>query len=116
MNELFESFKEFRKILCVCPCCGGIYRLSDLHIKFKGNVTKTWLDGYDRELQKLKDKENKFDEKEEKLREIPKEKGRKAAEKVINNAVLPSIRALKLDPYDLKPILNPIDFVVFRGM
>jgi predicted Holliday junction resolvase-like endonuclease len=116
MNELFESFKEFRKILCVCPCCNEIHRLSDLHIKFKGSVSKTWLDEFDKEKQILEEKERKFGEQEEKLREIAREKGRKEAEKVFNKAILPSIRALKFDPYDIKPILNPIDFVVFRGM
>jgi predicted Holliday junction resolvase-like endonuclease len=28
----------------------------------------------------------------------------------------PTLKALKLDPFDVKPILNPIDFVVFNGM
>jgi predicted Holliday junction resolvase-like endonuclease len=27
-----------------------------------------------------------------------------------------ALRVLKLDPFDVKPILNPIDFVVFKGM
>lgn len=57
-----------------------------------------------------------FDEREEKFREIAREKGRKEAEKVFNNAISPSFKALKLDPFDVKPILNPIDFVVFKGM
>ena len=28
----------------------------------------------------------------------------------------PQLQALKLDPYDVKPISNPVDFVVFNGM
>ncbi len=116
MNELFESFRDFRKILCVCPCCGEMHRLSDLHIQFKGAVKKTWLDSYEKNLHYMANRENKFAEQEEKLRETSREKGRKEAEKVFNKSLLPSISALKLDPYDIKPILNPIDFVVFKGM
>jgi len=29
---------------------------------------------------------------------------------------LPIFRKLKLNPFDVKPILNPIDFLVFDGM
>jgi len=35
---------------------------------------------------------------------------------VFYNAICPSLKALKLDPFDVKPILHPIDFVVFKGM
>jgi len=35
---------------------------------------------------------------------------------VFNKAILPSLKILKLDPYDVKPILNPVDFIVFKGM
>lgn len=90
--------------------------MSDLHIKVKGQGVRTWLDEYQKEELKLGEKEAKFEEQEEKLREIEREKGRKEAEKGFNKAILPSIRALHLDPFDVKPILNPIDFVVFNGM
>lgn len=116
MNELFEEFQQFRRILCVCPCCGDIVRVSDMRLKTKGPAVRTWLDDHETKDKKLTEKEEKFDEEEERLREIAREKGRKAAEKVINRAICVSLRALKLDPFDVKPILNPIDFVVFKGM
>ena len=116
MNELLEQLQEFRKILCICPCCGEIVRVSDLRLKLKGTAIKTWLDEYQKKEQDIGKKEERFDEREEKLREIAREKGRKEAEKVFNKAILPSFKALKLDPFDVKPILNPIDFVVFKGM
>jgi len=116
MNELLEQLQEFRKILCICPCCGEIVRVSDLRLKLKGITIKTWLDEYQKTEQNIEKKEERFDEREGKLREIAIEKGRKEAEKVFNKAILPSFRALKLDPFDIKPILNPIDFVVFNGM
>ena len=46
MTEFFKEFQEFRKILCICPCCNDIVRVSDLHLKTKGKVSKTWLDKY----------------------------------------------------------------------
>jgi predicted Holliday junction resolvase-like endonuclease len=116
MNELFEEFQLFRRILCVCPCCGDLVRVSDLRLKAKGPAIRTWLDEREEKERKLSKKEEAFEEEEEKLRELAREKGRKASEKVFNAAICPSLRALKLDPFDVKPILHPIDFVVFNGM
>lgn len=116
MNSVLEEFQELRKILCVCPCCGDIVRVSDLRLKFKKAGKLTWLDSFEKKELSLSKKEEKFGEMEEKLREVAREKGRKAAQKVFNSAVHPSIKKLGLDPFDLKPILNPIDFIAFDGM
>lgn len=116
MTQIFEEFQEFRKILCICPCCGDLVRVSDLKLRVKGTITKTWLDEYKKKEQEFAKKEEKFDEQEEKLRETARKKGRKEAEKVFNKAILPSFKLLKLDPLDIKPILHPVDFIVFKGM
>lgn len=116
MNELFQEFQQFRKILCVCPCCGEIVRVSDLRLKAKGPAVRTWLDDYRDKEKKIDRKEERFDEREEGLREQARERGRKLAERVFNQAILPSFKALKLDPFDMKPLLNPVDFVAFKGM
>jgi predicted Holliday junction resolvase-like endonuclease len=112
----FEEFQLFRKILCICPCCGELVRVSDLHLKTKGPTTKTWLDEYDAEDRVLSDKEVVFKDQEEKLKDIANQKGRIEAQKVFQRAICPAIRKLKLDPSDIKPILNPIDYIVFKGM
>ena len=112
----FEEFQEFRKILCVCPECGEIVRVSDLKLKDKGRVEKTWLDDYERRSLQMGKKEEEFNEIESELREAAVEKGRKEAQKIFNKAIKADLRKLKLDPYDIKPILNPIDFVVFKDM
>lgn len=112
----FEEFQEFRKILCVCPECGEIVRVSDLKLKTKGKVQKTWLDDYELRSLQMDQKEEEFSEIERKLREAAVEKGRKEAQKVFNKAIKADFRKMKLDPYDIKPILNPVDFLVFKDM
>ena len=116
MNSLFEEFGELRKILCICPCCGDIVRVSDLHLKVKKPIVKTWLDTYEAKIIAMSKEEEKFNEKEQKIRDVAVEKGRKEAKKIVNSVVLPIFRKLKLNPFDVKPILNPIDFLVFDGM
>ena len=114
--DLFTEFQELRKILCLCPCCNTLVRVSDLHLRIMGAGVKTWLDDYERKQLLLAKKVEAFDEKEDKLREKAVEKGRKEAQRVFNNAISPEFKSLKLDPFDLKPILNPVDFIAFNGM
>jgi len=116
MNSSLDTFQNFRQTLCLCPCCGDIVRLSDLNLRYKGAVKKTWLDNYDQKKEVLDEKHSKFLEKEKDLREKARESGRKKVQEVVNNAVSPAIRKLKLNPYDIKPVLHPIDFLVFKGM
>jgi predicted Holliday junction resolvase-like endonuclease len=116
MNSLFEEFGELRKILCICPCCGDIVRVSDLHLKVKKPIVKTWLDTYEAKIIAMNKEEEKFNEKEQKIRDASVEKGRNEAKKIVNKVVLPIFRKLKLNPFDVKPILSPIDFLVFDGM
>mgnify|MGYP001614428339 CR=1 FL=1 len=116
MNSLLEEFGELRKILCICPCCGEIVRVSDLHLKVKKPIVKTWLDTYEAKIIAMNEKEEKFSEKEQKIRDVAVKRGRDEAEKIVKKAILPIFTILKLDPYDVKPIMNPIDFIVFDGM
>lgn len=114
--SLFEEYQLFRRILCVCPCCNQLVRVSDLRLKARGAAPKTWLDNYEAKDQALIKKEEAFEEQEAKLREEAREKARKEAEKAFYKAICPSLRKLKLDPFDVKPIFHPIDFIVFKGM
>jgi len=116
MNELVQQFQDFRTILCVCPCCGDIVRISDLKLKTTGKTSRTWRDKYDHDVQKMKTMEAKFEELEEGLRNAARERGRLAAQKVFNNAISPSLKKLKYNPFDVKPVFYPIDFLVFNGM
>lgn len=116
MSQLSQEHQLFRKILCVCPCCNKLVRVSELKLTVKGKAPRTWLDNYDKSILAIAKKEELFEEQEDKLREIAHEKGRKEAEKAINKAMCPTIRDLKLDPFDVKPILSPIYFIVFNGM
>jgi predicted Holliday junction resolvase-like endonuclease len=116
MSQLSQEYQLFRRILCVCPCCNKLVRVSELKLKSKGKAPRTWLDNYDKSVSAITEKEGTFEEQEEKLREIAHIKGRLQAEKAINKAMCKTLKALKLDPFDVKPILSPIDFVVFNGM
>jgi predicted Holliday junction resolvase-like endonuclease len=114
--EIMNIFQSFRRFLCVCPCCGDLVRFSDLRIEYKGKTPTTWLDSYKTKVRKLEDKEEELDEKEEALRERARQRGRKKVPLIVQKSMYTEFAKLKYDPYDIKAILHPVDFVVFNGM
>jgi len=116
MSELLGVFQSFRRILCVCPCCGEIMRLSDLHLRYTGKAPKTWLDIHDQKSLMLERKEKLFEQKEDEIREKSKQRGRKKVPQLVKKCLCPEFRELKYDPYDIKAIMHPIDFIVFDGL
>ncbi len=116
MSELLDAFQSFRRILCVCPCCGEIVRMSDLHLKYSGKSPKTWLDEYELQLLALDKKEQAFEAKEAELREKAIERGRNKVPVMVKNCLCPEFKKLEYDPYDIKAIMDPVDFIVFDGL
>lgn len=114
--QLLPIFQSFKTILCVCPRCGSIHRLSDLHLKYRGVTPKTWLDEYEAKLSLLEKREEKFEEKEREIREKAAEKGRQQVLKIIRKSLYSEFAMLPYNPYDIKALLHPIDFVIFDGL
>ena len=116
MSELLDVFQSFRRILCICPCCGEMMRLSDLHLKYLGKAPKTWLDTHESRLLAQEKREDLFDEKAEKIREKSINRGRKKVPKLIKKCLCAEYKKLKYNPYDIKAIMHPVDFIVFDGL
>lgn len=116
MNEVLNIFQSYRRILCLCPKCKQMMRLSDLNIRYEGKMPKTWLDQYRLKLMGLQKKEEVFDEKEGKIRDKAVERGRRRVPEIVNKCLCPEIAKMKYDPYDIKAIMHPVDFVVFNGL
>jgi predicted Holliday junction resolvase-like endonuclease len=116
MNDILGVFQSFRRILCVCPHCGEIRRLSDLHLKYAGKAPKTWLDTYESKIVRLMEKEELFKTQEKEIREKSIERGRKKVPKLVEKCLCPEFKNLKYDPYDIKAIMHPVDFIVFDGL
>lgn len=91
-------------------------RLSDLHLRYTGKAPRTWLDKYESKILSFQKKEALFAEKERKIREKSVERGRKKVPPLIRKCLCPEFKTLKYDPYDMKPLMHPVDFVVFDGL
>lgn len=114
--DILDAFQSFRTILCICPHCNEIHRLSDLRLQYEGKAPLTWLDTLDAKSRALDSKEERFDEKEKELRDAAAERGRKKVSKIINKSMVKELASLNLNPYDIKAIMHPVDYVVFKGM
>lgn len=116
MDSFLETFQQFKSILCICPKCNALSRLSDLQLRSKQKAPRTWLDDYDLSKQKLNEQESKFEEKEGEIREKAAERGRAQVPEIVKRSMNSQFAKLPYDPYDIKPLLHPVEFVIFDGM
>lgn len=99
----------------MCPCCQDLVRLSDLRLKIPGS-RKTWRDKFDLQERKVEQEELEFDDVEREMRVKAIERGRGKVPSIISTFFDQSFRKLKYDPYDIKALMHPVDFVVFDGL
>src|SRR6185437_15384146 len=57
-----------------------------------------------------------FQEKEGEIREKAAERGREQVPEIVRRSMDAQFAKLPYDPYDIKPLLHPVEFVVFDGM
>jgi predicted Holliday junction resolvase-like endonuclease len=114
--SLVDSFQDLRTILCICPCCGELVRASELHLSSHGKAPKTWLDDYDAELSRLEKREEEFEASVAEVKQAAIERGRKIVVERASSCLDSSISCFNYDPYDIKALFHPVDFVVFNGL
>lgn len=122
-DSFIDTFQQLKTILCVCPHCRSMLRLSDLNLRDKRKAPTTFLDEYelkekkiDQKDEKIGDKENEFAEKERAIKEKAVQRGRSKVLKTVLNSMDDYFAKMKYNPYDIKPILHPVDFVIYEGM
>ena len=121
-DSLLGIFQQLKTVLCLCPHCSSLLRASQLHLRSTVAAPRTWLDDYDEQIQKLQIKDDKVSRKEDKLnsqvaeiREKSRERGRKRVVSTVLKSMDDYFSKKKYNPYDIKPIIHPVDFVIFNG-
>jgi predicted Holliday junction resolvase-like endonuclease len=71
---------------------------------------------HETKLSTLEEEENLFEEHEKKLRQQATERGRHKVPSLVRKSMDSQFAKLKYDPYDIKALLHPVDFVVFDGL
>ncbi|MCC7137118.1 MAG: hypothetical protein IT460_01665 [Planctomycetes bacterium] len=108
-------FQEMKRIHGFCPCCSGIFRLSDIQIFTKGAPPQTPFDRSAAERAKLDASIARFDEREDRVRESARALGQAAARRRLRK-IAGAFAARRVDPQDVKILFDPVDYVAFRGL
>ena len=122
-DSFLDIFQQIKTVLCLCPNCSSLLRVSQLqHLRSTAPAPRTWLDDYDEQIKKLeiKDasvsrKENNLHSKEKEMRQKSAERGRKMVVSTVLKSMDDYFSKKKYNPYDIKPIIHPVDFVIFNG-
>ena len=80
-DSFLNVFQQLKTVLCLCPNCSSLLRVSQLHLRSTAAAPRTWLDDYDEQIQKLQIKDANVSRKENKLHSKEKEKRQKSAER-----------------------------------
>jgi predicted Holliday junction resolvase-like endonuclease len=116
MSDFSTFVREGRHIFSVCPECGTVHRLSDLHLSRQGKYIPDWMDKIERGRDRLEQRRGSLEERAAELQRIAKERAeRKILPQLLWRAA-PMFYRLKIDPRDVRTIIHPLDFVVFSGM
>ena len=116
MKDFLSTFTNFKNILCICPKCNTFSRLNQLHIISTKKTPPTWFDRYEKKQSKLQIKVEDFKSKEKAIRDEGHKRAHLKLPKMIKSTLSTQITSLRFNPFDIKPILHPVDFVVYDGM
>jgi len=115
MKSLVAALQESRRILGVCPCCGEIFRLTDLTISYRAKPRPTWLDALEAAEGRQESEEDAFEEEQPRIQELARERGRRELPGLLHTA--DSIFSCRgYFAQDVKPLFDPVDYVIFDGL
>ena len=116
MSDLQTYLTEGRHIFSVCPECGSVHRLSDLALSRRGKYVPDWMDKIEGRRDSLERRKGTLEERAAEMQRVAKERAeRKVLPQLLSRAA-PMFYKLQIDPRDVRTIIHPLDFVVFRGL
>jgi predicted Holliday junction resolvase-like endonuclease len=113
--RLGAVLRGLQEILCVCPCCGEIFRLSEARLYYGRLPRPSWFDELREETERLELAESRLQEELERLRErAGAQAERKVRRELRSRDKL--FTPLGYYPKDARALLDPVDYVVFDGL
>ena len=162
LKQLSDFYRAARHLWGRCPCCGDLFRLSDVAISYGSEPPRDWLrrlqkqqeqvrtrqldleqqqDEVEALLQDLQLREDEIDRRERHVEQVVRERVRdvlKSKEEVrglLKSArheavqrsrstllghfferLAPFLQKFDHDPRDMRPLMNPVDYVCFDGL
>jgi predicted Holliday junction resolvase-like endonuclease len=113
--SLLDLFRRFQTLLGICPCCGRWFKLSDAQLFISKAPTATPFDELAQAQAELEAAISRFDEREERVRSLAREKGRLLARRRLKK-IAGWCSEGRFDPNDVKVLFDPVEYVVFAGL
>jgi predicted Holliday junction resolvase-like endonuclease len=116
VNDLRTYLTEGRHVFSVCPECGSVHRLSELSLSRRGRYVPDWMDKIDARRDSLEKRRGSLEDRASELQQAAKERAERRVLPQLLHRAIPLFYKFRIDPRDVRTIIHPIDFVVFRGM
>jgi predicted Holliday junction resolvase-like endonuclease len=110
-----STFQKMRQIYGFCPCCDEPFRLSDASLFFRSKPPTTEFDQIDAAWEKVERQKEYFEDIEEEIRQLARERGQRAAQRRVRS-IVPFLKERRIEPADVKVLFHPVEYVVFRGL
>jgi len=92
-----------------------LFCLTDLMLAYRAKPAVAWLDRLEADEDHQQRAEDRFAEDEQRIREVAKEGGRQALPDLLREAE-PVFACRGYFAHDVKPLFDPVDYIVFDGM
>lgn len=116
MSDFSTFVREGRHIFSVCPECGSVHRLSELQLSRRGKYVVDWMDKIEGRRDTLEQRRGALEKRAAELQRVAKETAERRVLPQLLRRAAPMFYKLKIDPRDVRTIIHPLDFVVFRGL
>lgn len=113
--NLVRAFQDFKNIYGFCPCCGELFRLSNVTLFARKSPQRTEFDGLDAGWLEVDKKRQRLNDQRDTMQLRARIKGQRAA-KMRLRKFLPFFVSHRLNVRDVKVLFDPVDYLAFQGM
>lgn len=114
MSAIVRLLRGYQTVFGICPCCGELFRLSEARLSIGRPSRRTVVDEIEADERALEDSIERFEAREDRIREAARETG-SAAARLHLRRIAKAFTAQRIDPNDVKIIFDPVQYVVFAG-
>ena len=115
MSRFFFWFKEMKQLYGFCPCCGDVFRLSDVEIFTRTPAPHTPFDKLAAQQDRQDRQFERFKEREREIRLDATRRGQRKAARQLRK-LSPYLYDRAANANDVKVIFDPVEYLVFHGL
>jgi predicted Holliday junction resolvase-like endonuclease len=116
IDAMMGFFETGQEIYGECPCCGDIFRVSEIRVFYGKKPPKDWLDRLEEKGSQLDEDRKQFEQDRDKIVSNAIERSRVIYIGKTLEHIAPIFPQVEHHPRDVRGLFDPIDYVAFNGM